>query len=436
MTFVEPTQRASRMTGRTDAAPVGSLLRCSLWIGALICLSAAMLDRRAAAQEVAVALRGAAIETIADGRIDKGNVVVRDGKIEAVGSDAEIPNDARVIDAAGLVVMPGIVDPLSRVGLGTAGARGGAGSGARGRGTSGASFSRAADIFYPYQRVYEGLPRSGITTLSLAPSGFGQAAVVRLLPEKPDEMMLEPRGALVTAVTNQTSSLDVIRNGLKRTKAAGAASRSGRPRNRSGATPQSDTATSARRAGGPSSAAELWSQVAQRKRWLVVSASNAAGIAHLAETVEPYKDVKLAVAAPGPVLYQALEPLKKCKARVLLAPTIDLRPNSRDRINVARKMHAAGLKIAFTPSSNLTVLRATQDAPLFPVAYLVQTGLPRQAALEALTIAPAEILGLADRLGTIEPKKDANLLVFRGDPLDPSSRLVRVIVEGTTVYEN
>jgi imidazolonepropionase-like amidohydrolase len=400
--------------------------------------SAVLAGGAARGQERPVALRGATIETIANGRIDQGSVLVRDGKIEAVGSEVEVPDDARVIDATGLVVMPGIVDPYSRVGLGTAGARGsvrstGAGQGAPG----GASFTRAADIFYPYQRVYRSLPRSGITTVSLAPGGLGQAAVVRLVPEDQCDMMLEPDGVLLVAVSNQTSSLDVIRNGLKGERSGGGRSRGGQARSRSGSAGSAGPAQGRQRAGGSTSpAAKLWSEVAAGKRFLVVSASNPAGIAHLAEIVAPYKEVKLAVAASGPVLYEALEPLKKCKARVLVAPTIDLRPNSRDRMNTARAMHEAGVQFAFTPSASLSDLQATQDAPLFPIAYLVETGLPREVALKALTIGPAEILGLANRLGSIEAKKDANLLVFRGDPLDPSSRLVRVMVEGRIVYEN
>ena len=79
---------------------------------------------------------------------------------------------------------------------------------------------------------------------------------------------------------------------------------------------------------------------------------------------------------------------------------------------------------------------ADQDFPLFPVAMLVKTGLPRTAALEALTKRPAAILGLDKTHGTIEPGKAADLLLFSGDPLDPASRLRFTIIDGRTVYAN
>ena len=62
-----------------------------------------------------IALVGATIETVGEaGRIETGNVVIRDGKIEAVGADVEIPETAQLIDAAGKVVMPGVIDPYLR----------------------------------------------------------------------------------------------------------------------------------------------------------------------------------------------------------------------------------------------------------------------------------------------------------------------------------
>src|SRR5207302_10616373 len=113
---------------------------------------------------------------------------------------------------------------------------------------------------------------------------------------------------------------------------------------------------------------------------------------------------------------------------------LSLKPNTRDRIDVARLLHEAGLEFSFT--ANRSDLLTAQDFPLFPVAYLVKCGLPRASALEALTARPAALLGLEKTHGTIEPGKSADLLIFTGDPFDPSSQLSRVLIEGKTVYEN
>ncbi len=84
----------------------------------------------------------------------------------------------------------------------------------------------------------------------------------------------------------------------------------------------------------------------------------------------------------------------------------------------------------------------TTDHPTIPIQYLpliagvsVGEGLPRLKAYEALTIEPARILGLDDRLGSIAPGKDADLVVFDGDPLEPSSKLVYTIIDGVKVFE-
>src|SRR5262249_50223487 len=121
---------------------------------------------------------------------------------------------------------------------------------------------------------------------------------------------------------------------------------------------------------------------------------------------------------------------------LLIRPGLSLKPNTRDRFDIAHLLHDAHLEFVFTQTTNRGDLLAAQDFPLFPVAYLVKCGLPREAALEALTARPAALLGLDKTHGTIEPGKSADLLIFTGDPLDPGSELNQVLIEGRTVYEN
>ena len=68
-------------------------------------------------------------------------------------------------------------------------------------------------------------------------------------------------------------------------------------------------------------------------------------------------------------------------------------------------------------------------------ATAVKYGIPRAEALKAITLWPAEILGLGARLGSLEKGKDANLVLLTGDPLDTASWVDRVFIEGQTVYE-
>src|SRR5207244_11470462 len=133
---------------------------------------------------------------------------------------------------------------------------------------------------------------------------------------------------------------------------------------------------------------------------------------------------------------ETIDRLAGRQCRMIIRPGLSLVPNTRDRIDMARLLNDAHLDFAFTHPVDRNELLATQDFPLFPVAYLVRCGLPREVALEALTARPAAMLGLEKTHGTIEPGKTADLLVFTGDLLDPASQLSQVLIEGRTVYEN
>ena len=68
-------------------------------------------------------------------------------------------------------------------------------------------------------------------------------------------------------------------------------------------------------------------------------------------------------------------------------------------------------------------------------ALAVANGMDRDAALRAITLTPAEIFGVADRIGSLEVGKDADLVIMTGHPFDAASRVEQVLIEGKTVYE-
>jgi Amidohydrolase family len=417
----------------------------------------------AADADGAIAFTNAVIETAGKaGRIENGTVVLRGGKVEAVGADVKVPDDARVINAHGQTIMPGMIDPFREVAIAGATADaaprtiviGGRTITVGGRPGGGpAGFTRVADNFYPYDTGYRALLRSGLTGLNLVTAGYCQSAVVRVTPGTPDTMLINPDGFLFTPVTNDSSSLDTVRNGLEmvdRVKKGGEATAppttppagdqppTPGPGRRPGGGGRRPGAMGSRGGGGGGGMASLktWEDVYDGKAPLFVNAANAAAVVHLLKALEPYKDVKLVLAAPGPVLYETLDRLPGRSVRVLVRPGLSLLPNTRDRIDIACLLHQAGVEFAFTQPASQADLIATQDSPLFPVAYSVHCGLPRKAALEALTARPAALLGLDKTHGTIEAAKSADLLIFTGDPLDPESQLARVLIEGRTVYEN
>ncbi|HLN27552.1 MAG TPA: amidohydrolase family protein [Gemmataceae bacterium] len=425
-----------------------------------VTLVVALAACRAAADEPPIAFTNVAIETAGKvGRIDSGTLLLNGGKIEAVGKDVKIPDDAQVIDGRGKTIMPGILDPFREVSIAGAtvdaaprgvvgrGRQGGFGGRAGGGGTT---FTRVADNFYPYEPVYRSLVRSGLTGLNLVTTGYGESAVIRLTPDQPDNMLVSPDGVLFTAVTNDATTLDIVRTALETADRARRGLPAAAPPANAGAGDSAPAPPAGRRGGGgrrfggrgqggggfPAASLKAWQAIYEGKAPLFANAASAAAILHLLDVVKPYKDIKLVILAPSPALYETLEQLAGRPIRVIVRPGLSLKPNTRDRVDMASVLYDAGIEFSFAQPTSVADLLATQDFPLFAVAYSVRCGLPRKVALEALTARPAALLGLEKSHGTLEPTKSADLLIFSGDPLDPASQLSQVLIRGRTVYEN
>jgi imidazolonepropionase-like amidohydrolase len=124
--------------------------------------------------------------------------------------------------------------------------------------------------------------------------------------------------------------------------------------------------------------------------------------------------------------------LKEHNIPVILGPVLTL-PTREDLFHAATyqlagELVAAGVKVAFATGDNTNVRQVPYNA-----AESVAWGLPREEAIKALTLNAAQILGVSDRLGSIEPGKDANLLIARGDPLEVRTPIAAVIIKGRNV---
>jgi len=95
------------------------------------------------------------------------------------------------------------------------------------------------------------------------------------------------------------------------------------------------------------------------------------------------------------------------------------------------EFHKAGVKYALEAQTGALATRYLW----FQAATAVSFGVPRAEALRAITLTPAELIGVGDRVGSIEAGKDANLLLITGDPLDSKTWVDTVLIEGKTVYE-
>lgn len=418
-----------------------------------ICLVAlaAMLVRPAAARAQAqpapraYAIRGAKVYTLAGPPIENATLLIRDGKIAAVGREVSIPGDAKVIDAKGLEVYPGMFDAVSEVGLTEVGAVAATVDtselGNYNPDVVAASAVNPASAHIPVAR------ENGITHVLSAPgvSGFGffggggsviggWASVIHLAGWVIDEMLVKRSAAMVINwPTIQTRTFDFSTFSIKQTPYTEAKQQYDKKVNE--LTDWLERArhyAQAEAAGRPGSfdrdlKLEGLVPVVQGELPALVIASRARDIRNAVEFCDKQK-LKM-ILAGGAEAYKVKDLLKEKSIPVILEPTQSL-PLEEDEpydqpFTTPSELAAAGVKIAFATFSASATRRLPYEAGT-AVAY----GLPHDEALKAVTLYPAQMFGLDKELGTIETGKLANLIVTNGDPLEIQTQVRYLFIKG------
>ena len=398
----------------------------------LMAIAFAFIAGNSTADAQTVAYTGATIETMGEaGQLENATIVVSDGKITEVGTDVEIPDDARLVSMSGKTIMPGIVDPYHVYKTSASG--GGRTVVFRGRTIripgggpfSAGAFVRVGEYFDPFNLNFKPAKRTGITTANLVTDGRGLSAFANLIEEPSAEMLIPDKGLMFAKVTNQTSALDVIRKPLEPAKTS--------TRRR----PTASKSDKDKKLSPAEEVKKLWKDIQDGKSPLFVNINNEAAVAYVLQFVKKKETVKLVLVATGPNLYQSLDEIKKNKnVTVVLQPGVDRVSFSADLMNVSQMLAEREIPFSISMSLNKSQLSASQDDPMFPLAMLVKTGLKRDVALQSITIKAAELLGIEKTHGSLEKNKQANFLVFDGDPLETGSRLQQVFLNGNKIHEN
>jgi imidazolonepropionase-like amidohydrolase len=363
----------------------------------------------ASAEEGAIAIRGARVITVSGDEIESGTVLVRGGKIEAVGRDLEVPWDARVIDASKRVVMPGFVEAHTFRGTDRPNER-----------LASVPFVSTFDSINPVDPYFEDSLRQGITTLFVFPGNDtmigGQACVLRTSGATTESMLVAKNAALKISLRPRAGTskmahlaalrreLDEVRELVKSGKADSEPRREPLVRLLKGVLPA------------------------------FVHCPTASDVHRALELAETYGfKAKLVLGRDG---WKAAEEIARRKADVVLSAELsywetDEEKHEEVRRNGAAPFAAAGVRYALQTEPSLS----GGSYLWYQAAVAVRNGVPRAQALKAATLWPAEIAGLGSRLGSLEKGKDANLLILTGDPLDAQSWVDQVILEGKVVYE-
>ncbi len=374
-----------------------------------------------------VAIMNGTVHTISGAAIENGDVIIRDGRIAAVGANLEAPLGAEVIDATGKIVTPGLFAPISSIGLQELGLdREANDAGPRTGFPLGAALD-AQDAFDPSTTLIAINRTGGITRGLSAPEAGdtlfgGRAAVIDFSGEA--SSITKPRAAQTAemgyagarrAGDTRMGAWAVLREYLDET-AAYAANPTG-------------YLTRAREDRFAIADLKALAPVVRGTQPLLVSVNSAPDIRNLIRLKNAYRLNVIIVG--GSEAWTVADELAAANIPVILDPLFNLPAQFEDIAATqaaAGRLHEAGVDIAFYNPQGFGAhnLRALPQLAGNAVAY----GLDYDAALEALTLTPAEMFGLSSQLGSIEIGKIADIVIWDGDPLELTTRPEAVFING------
>lgn len=390
------------------------------------------------------AITHAKIFTLSGSTIDDGTLVIRDGKIAAVGVGLDIPAGAQVIDAKGLQVYPGLFDAVTQMGLREIGAVSATVDSAE-TGNYNPDVVAATAVF-PSSEHIPVTRAAGITEVLAVPSsgGFdsggggsiigGQASAMHMAGWEIDEMLIKKSAAMVLSWPQiETQTFDFATFSRKEKPYSEAKQEYDKQVN--------EIADWLERARHYAQALEKGSAtrydrdvklealapVVHGELPVLVFANRGREIRNAVEFCDKQK-LRM-ILAGGEEAYKVKDLLRSKDIPVILRPVLTLPPDEDDPydrlLSQPAELAAAGVKFAFASFDNSFARRLGQNA-----ANAVAYGLPYDEALKAVTLYPAQILGLADQIGTLEQGKLANVIVTNGDPLELTTDVKYLFIRG------
>jgi imidazolonepropionase-like amidohydrolase len=405
------------------------------------------------------AITNARIVTVSGPVIEKGTVVIRDGLIAAVGANVTAPADARVIDGTGLTVYPGLIDANTSLGVPepapspspSPGQGGGFLANLLRPPTASTTNSSqpaglqpevlAEDLIRPGGDAIETERSAGITTALTAPRTgiwIGQSALINLAGDTSQQMILRSPVAMHVGFTplrggypgSLMGVFAQLRQMLLDAQRYREAQRVYEQSPRGLRRPSQDRSL------------EALLPVLDGRVPVVMYAEREREIQRALDFADEFK--LKAIIAGGLESSKLADRLQKGNVPVLLSlnfpkrttaaiPEADPEPlrTLRERVEApktAGKLANAKVRFAFQSGGVSPITDFVANA-----AKTVENGLSKDDAVRAFTIRAAEIFGVADRLGSIEPGKIANLTVTRGDLFDRNSRITNVFIDGRPI---
>ncbi len=381
-------------------------------------------------------IKNAKIYTMAGEIIENGCILVENGKIKEVGADCVAPLDAQVIDAAGMNVFPGFIDAHCHIGMWE-----------EGIGFEGADGNemtdpitphmRAIDALNPRDEAFENAIKGGVTTAATGPGSAnvigGVFSVVKLHGERIDDMIVKETLAMKCAFGENPKRVYNDKKMMPSTRMGTAA------KLRETLAKTVEYRDKQLAAAGDASKMPTYDMKLEAMLPVINKEIPLKAHAHRADDI--FTSIRIAKE------FDVLLTLEHCTEGHLIAdqlakegyPAI-VGPSfgNKSKFELNQKtfdtpgiLHKAGVKIAIMT-----------DSPVIPLEYLPmcaalahKAGLDEMEALKCISINAAEILGVDERLGSIEVGKDADLVIWNGHPFDLQALVAYTLVDGNVVYK-
>ncbi|HUL04470.1 MAG TPA: amidohydrolase family protein [Gemmatimonadales bacterium] len=371
-------------------------------------------------------ISGATVYPVSRPKLERATVIIKDGRITAVGTHVAAPANATRIDATGMWVTPGFIDGAGQLGLTEIGNVSGTNDAGVKSDTVAAAFN-VLEAINPASTLIPITRMAGVlTTLATPETGLirGQAVLIDLDGTTVEAMLVRSPAAMVVEISEQTKDLS---GGSRASSAARLRqilddAQEFRTRRADWSRAQLHPLAA--------SAADLTAlaPVLRAELPLVVIANRRSDLETALRIAQTYRlKLVLASAAEG---WQIADRIARARVPVLIQP-LDNIPSYDElspRLDNAALLAKAGVRVALLEPDTHNARNLRQQA-----GNAVANGMPWDGALRAVTLTPAEIFGVANRYGSLDSGKVANVVVWSGDPFEFSTRVTHVFIRGKEI---
>jgi imidazolonepropionase-like amidohydrolase len=380
-----------------------------------------------------IAITNGSVKPVWAPPMEKGTVLIRDGVIVEVGQNVFIPPDATRIDATGKVVTPGLINSTTELGLIEIElVRATNDVSAKGENNIAASF-KVWEGLNPASQIFAATRNEGVTSAAILPQGgliSGQAALIDLVAGRASMVRRAPI-AMIAQIDNPTAGGTNARGeliGKLRTLFEDVKFYMQRRLDYERAATRTLTA---RR-----DDLEALIPVVTGKMLLIIDANRRDEIE---AALDLARDYNLSMAISGAAeAWLIADRLAKARVPVLVGAMNNI-PSSFSTLNQrqdnAALLSQAGVTIILVSNNDGGESRFNARNIKYEAGNAVAYGLAHAAALRAITQAPAELFGVSDRIGSLRAGRDANIVVWSGDPFEFSTQVEHVFIRGREVKE-